>query len=111
MGCRFNSCHQLQRDLKTENVLGSFAVIETAFIAVKRRKMNLGHMAQLPVVGFLACQAGAVDAALLACAHTDGLAVLHIADGVGLGVFQHDQTHDQIALLGIGHRDFGQPAL
>ena len=61
-------------------------------------------MAQLPVVDFLACQAGAVDAALLACAHTDGLAVLHIADGVGLGVFQHDQAHDQIALLGIGHR-------
>ena len=34
---------------------------------------------QLPVVGFLACQAGAVDAALLACAHTDGLAVLHLS--------------------------------
>ena len=29
-----------QKDLKTENVLGSFAVIETAFIAVKRRKIE-----------------------------------------------------------------------
>jgi hypothetical protein len=40
MGCRFNSCHQLQKDLKTENVLGSFAVIESDFIAVKRRKIE-----------------------------------------------------------------------
>ncbi|WP_373417921.1 LPXTG cell wall anchor domain-containing protein [Faecalibacterium hominis (ex Afrizal et al. 2022)] len=40
MGCRFNSCHQLQKDLKTENVLGSFAVIGSAFVAVKRRKIE-----------------------------------------------------------------------
>jgi hypothetical protein len=40
VGCRFNSCHQLQKDLKTKNVLGSFAVIESAFIAVKRRKIE-----------------------------------------------------------------------
>lgn len=40
VGCRFDSCHQLQKDLKTENVLGSFAVIESAFFAVKRRKIE-----------------------------------------------------------------------
>ena len=40
MGCRFDSCHQLQKDLKTENVLGSFAVIGSDFIAVKRRKIE-----------------------------------------------------------------------
>ena len=56
-------------------------------------------MAQLPVVGLLACQTGAVYAALLTGAHTDGLAVLHIADAVGLGVFQHDQADDKIAAL------------
>ena len=33
-------CHQLQKDLKTENVLGSFAVIGGAFIAAKRRKIE-----------------------------------------------------------------------
>ena len=39
-----------------------------------------------------------MDAALLACAHADGLTVLHIADGVGLGVFQSDEGHDHVDL-------------
>ena len=56
-------------------------------------------MAQLPVVGLLACQTGAVHAALLARTDADGLAVLHVADAVGLGVFQHDQADDEVAAL------------
>ena len=45
-----------------------------------------------------------MDAALLAGAHADGLAALHIADRVGLGVLQHDQAHHQVALLVLGQR-------
>ena len=56
-------------------------------------------MAQLPVVGFLTRQTGAVYAALLPGADADGLPALHIADAVGLGIFQHDQAHHQIAAL------------
>ena len=40
-----------------------------------------------------------MHAALLARADADGLAVLHVANTVGLGVFQHDQADDQIAAL------------
>ena len=39
-----------------------------------------------------------MDAALLARAHADGLAVLHIADGVGLGVLQGDEGEEHIVL-------------
>ena len=60
-------------------------------------------MAQLPVVGLLACQTGAVDAALLACAHTDGLTMIGVAHAVGLGVLQGDEGNDQITLLLLGH--------
>ena len=45
-------------------------------------------LAQIPDVRLVAGQAGAVDAGLLAGAHADGLAVLGVADRVGLGVFQ-----------------------
>ena len=40
------------------------------------RSSTFGMLAQLPVVGLVACQTGAVDAALLARADADGLAVL-----------------------------------
>ena len=61
-------------------------------IVAERQIQHLGHMAQLPVVGLLAGQTGAVDAALLSRAHADDLAVLHVADAVGLRVFQGDQA-------------------
>ena len=45
-----------------------------------------------------------MDAALLAGAHADGLAVFHVAHGVGLGVLQGDEGDNQIplGLLGEG---------
>ena len=59
-------------------------------------------LAQPPVVRLGPRQAGAVDAALLACPHADGLAVLHVADGVGLGVFQGDEGHQHVGFGGVG---------
>ena len=53
---------------------------------------------QIPVIRLLAGQTGAVDAALLAGAHADGLSVLHIADGIGLGIFQRNEGHDHVDL-------------
>ena len=55
-------------------------------------------LAEVPVVRLVPCQTGAVDAALLAGAHPDSLPVLHIAHGVGLGVFEGDEGHDHIDL-------------
>ena len=60
---------------------------------------HLGMLPQPPVVRLVACQTGAVDAALLAGAHADGLTVLDVADGVGLGVFQGDEADDQVNAL------------
>ena len=37
-----------------------------------------------------------MDAGLLPRAHADGLAVHRIADGVGLGVFEGDEGHDEV---------------
>ena len=59
-------------------------------------------MAQLPEVRLLASQTGAVDAALLAGTHADGLAAEGIAHAVGLGVLQGDEGNDQVALLIFG---------
>ena len=43
-----------------------------------------------------------MDAALLARTHADGLAVLHIAHGVGLGVLEGDEGHDHVPLGCVG---------
>ena len=47
---------------------------------------SFGVLAKIPVVRLVPRQAGAVDAALLARPHANGLSVLYIADGIGLGV-------------------------
>ena len=44
-----------------------------------------------------------MDAALLACAHTDGLTMIGVAHAVGLGILQGDEGNDQITLLLLGH--------
>ena len=73
-------------------------------------------LAQVPVVGLIAGQTRAVDAALLAGAYADGLSVLDVAHGVGLGVLKGDEGHDHIhlGLLGqvvvLGH-DVGEQGL
>ena len=49
---------------------------------------HLRVLAEPPDVGLAACQTCAVDAALLTGSDADGLSVLHIANAVGLCVFQ-----------------------
>ncbi len=50
--------------------------VGTADVVEELQRQHLRMLAQLPVVGLVARQTGAVDAALLARAHADGLAVL-----------------------------------
>ena len=98
-------------DVVTDDVLGGVAdvningvvAVGLCHIVTERQLQHLRHMAQLPVVGLLACQTGAVDAALLAGTHADGLAACGVADAVGLGVFQGDEGNDEVALLLLGH--------
>ena len=66
--------------------------------SLKGRAKHLRMLAQIPDIRLIARQAGAVDAGLLASAHADDLAVLCIADGVGLGIFQGNQGNQQVAL-------------
>ena len=52
----------------------------------------------------------------VARAHADGLAVLHIADGVGLGVLQGDERKDHVVLCALRQilvlgNDVGEQAL
>ena len=54
--------------------------------------------AEIPVIRLAAGETRAVDAALLARTHADGLAVLGVADGVRLGVFERDERNDHVAL-------------
>ncbi|CAN4039645.1 acetyl-CoA carboxylase, carboxyltransferase subunit beta, partial [Dysosmobacter welbionis] len=72
--------------------------VRAANVLHELQAQHLGMVAEPPGVRLGARQAGAVDAALLACSHADGLSVLHVADGVGLGVFQGDEGHDHVPL-------------
>ena len=76
--------------------------VRTADAVHERESEHLRMAAEIPVVRLLPRQTGAVDAALLARAHADGLSVLHIADGVGLGVFERDEGKEHIALCTLG---------
>ena len=64
----------------------------------KLEPQDLGVLPEVPVVGLVAGKTCAVDAALLAGSHADGLAVLHIAHGVGLGILEGDEGHDHVDL-------------
>ena len=64
----------------------------------ERQRHHFRVLAEPPDVGLVAGQAGAVDAALLSRADADGLSVLHVADGVALGVLQGDEGNHQVAL-------------
>ena len=59
-------------------------------------------LAQEEGVGLGAGQPGAVDTGLLTRAHAHGLPVIGKAHGVGLGVFQGDERHDQVDFGGFG---------
>ena len=63
---------------------------------------HLGMLAQPPDVGFIACQTGAVDAALLTGANADSLAIFHIANAVALCVFQCDKRNHQVTTSSLG---------
>ena len=52
---------------------------------------TLGMLPQEPVVRLIARQSRAVDTALLACAYTDGHAILDIANRVGLRVLERNE--------------------
>ena len=57
----------------------------------KLQAQHLGMLPQEPVIRLTAGQPGTVNPGLLSCAYADGLAIFHIADGIGLGVFQGNQ--------------------
>ena len=46
----------------------------------------LGRLTKEPVVSLLSCKSGAVDPGLLTRADADGLAILYVAYGIGLGL-------------------------
>ena len=72
--------------------------VRAADFRFERETKDLRALAQEPVVRLRAGKARAVDAALLAGADADGLAVLRVADGVGLRVFERDEGNQEIAL-------------
>ena len=74
--------HVLVTDVNVNGVI----TVSTLDAVHKLQVQHLRSLAQEPVVCLLACQSGAVYAGLLSCADTDGLTVLCVADGVGLGV-------------------------
>ena len=63
---------------------------------------HLGVLAKPPDVGLVACQAGAMDTALLTGADADGLTVLDIAYAIALGVLQGDEGDNQVATSLVG---------
>ena len=79
--------------------------VGTADFLHPRQIQYLRVLAQVPDVGLVACQAGAVDAALLSGADADGLPVLDVADGIGLRVFQRNEGNHQVT-LGLGWKIF-----
>jgi len=68
----------------------------------ERKCEGLGMLAEKPCISLGACESGAVDSGLLTCAYADRLTVDCIANGVGLGVLEGDQSNDKVALCGCG---------
>ena len=73
--------------------------VSPANALLEGKAQHLGVVAQLPQIGLVARQPGAVDAALLAGAHADDLPSLGIAHRVGLGALQGDKAEEQVPLL------------
>ena len=100
--CPYVITDDILRGIADVNINGVVAV-GLCHIVAEGQIQHLVHVAQLPVVGLLTGQTGAVDAALLACAHADGLTIIGIAHAVGLGVLQSNQGNDEVTLLLLGH--------
>ena len=62
----------------------------------ERQVQNLVVHAQKPGIGLVSGKSGAVDPGLLAGTDTDGLAVIGVGNGIGLGVFEGDQGNDEV---------------
>ena len=77
--------------------------VGTAYAGLEGQVHHLRTLAEPPYIGLVACQTGAVDAALLAGTDTDGLSVLDVAHRVALGVLERDEGNDQVA-LGLGRK-------
>ena len=72
--------------------------VGTADFLHKGKSQHLGVLPQQPLVCLVPGQAGAVNAALLPGTDADGLTILGIAHGIGLGVLEHDQCYHQVTL-------------
>ena len=92
--------HVVVRDIDVDGVVA----VSTADLLYPRQVHHLGVLTEPPDVGLVACESGAVDAALLSGADTDSLAVLDVADGVALSVFECDEGDAEVALGGFGER-------
>ena len=82
------------RDIHVDGVVA----ISPADTIHKRQVHHFRVLAQPPDIGLVACQTSTVNTALLTSSDTDGLTVLHVADGVRLRIFQSDEGDDQVAL-------------
>ena len=76
------------RGIADVNINGVVAV-GLCHIVAEGQVQHLVHVAQLPVICLLTGQTGAVDAALLACTHADGLAIVGVAHAVGSQFANH----------------------
>ena len=86
----------------------------TGQVFLEREVQDLLMHPQMPCVRLACRQSGAVDTGLLSGTYADALSVHSEADGVGLGIFQCDQSDDQVDLrifrdlLVLGHYVFEQ---
>ena len=88
--------------LGTDVDVNGIVAVGTTYAGHKGKVHHLGVLAQPPDVGLVACQASAVDTALLAGTDADGLSVLHVAHTVALGVLQGNEGDYQVAACLIG---------
>ena len=79
--------HILLANVKVDGIVA----VRAADALLEGEIQDLGTLSQVPVVGFLAGKACAVDAGLLTGTDTDSLSALDKAHGIALGVFESDQ--------------------
>ena len=60
-------------------------------------------MAKPKIISFIACKAGAMDTALLACAYTDSLSARSIANRIWLSIFKSDKRNKKVNLCNFGN--------
>ena len=78
--------------------INGIVTIRATNLSLEWQGKNLWMLAEMPYISLASCQAGAVYTGLLAGTDADGLAVLGIAYGVGLGVLQGNQGNEKIPL-------------